>query len=71
MLREAVGELVGARRQVLGQVVEDLRAVVRRSRRPSRLAGARRLDGVADVLAVAVADLADARWPSASSTGRL
>ena len=45
--------------EVLGEVVEDLRAVVRGGRAPSPARLARRLDGVADVLAVALADFAD------------
>ena len=46
-------------REILGDVVEDLRAIVRRRAGPARSRRPRRLDGVADVLAVALADLAD------------
>ena len=54
---QPVGELALAGGQVLADVVEDLGAVVRRGLRP---AGGlvRGLDGVADVLPVAPADLA-------------
>ena len=63
MAREARREFGGARRQVLGDVVEHLRAVVGGGRAPAAGLG-RGLDGVADVLAVAEAGLADrlAAW---------
>src|SRR5262249_38422063 len=51
-------ELVGACAQVLGDIVENLGAIVRRLRGPAG-ARTRRLDGVADILAVAVANFAD------------
>src|SRR5690606_36991484 len=44
--------------EVLGEEIEDLRAVVRRGGGPAER-GAGGFDGVADVLAVAVADFAD------------
>src|SRR5689334_20359895 len=54
----ALSELFGAGRKVLCKVVENLRAQVSGSAGPA--AGrVRRLDGVADVLAVALADLAE------------
>ena len=49
---EPLGEFLGARFEVLGEIVEHLGAVVRRRRAPARRL-ARRLDGVAHVLAVA------------------
>ena len=60
--------------EVLGEEVEDLRAVVGGGRAPAER-GAGGFDGVADVLAVAVADFADerrrrGRGPGASSRCR-
>ena len=55
---QACGELGGAGREVLGDEVEDLRAVVGGGVGPA-CGGVRGLDRVADVLAVADADLAE------------
>src|SRR5262249_61257328 len=55
---DAIGEFVRARRKILRDVVEDLRAVVARGAAPSPGA-LRGLDGVADVLAVALRALSD------------
>ena len=58
--------------KVLGEVIEHLRAIVRRRRAPGRRLG-RRLDGVADVLAVAEAgqpDLAAGRIERRRSCSR-
>ena len=56
----AVGEFTFACRQILGDEVQHLRAVVRRRVCPPRSRPGR-LDRVADVLAVALSDIADAR----------
>ena len=67
---DALGELLGAGREVLGEVVEDLRAHVAGGAGPA--AGrVRRLDGVADVLAVALADLAQLARRAGRDTRRL
>src|SRR5450631_3840683 len=55
---DAPGELVAARGKVLGKVVEDLGAIMRRRRCP-RLGRARGGNGITDVLAVALANLAE------------
>ncbi len=59
---DALSELVDPRRKVLGDVVENLRAVKRRTRRPAISGphpgdGVRGLDRIADVFAVSIADL--------------
>ena len=60
MALEPRGELGRAGGEVLGDVVEHLRAVVRRRAAPSRVALRGGLDRVADVLAIA-----HPAWPSA------
>ena len=57
---DAGGEFVGAIVEVFGEEIEDLRAVVGGGGGPAER-GAGGFDGVADVLAVAVADFADQR----------
>ena len=52
-------ELVGARREILGDVVEDLRAIVAGRLAPASRRGVRRFDRVADVLAISLADFAE------------
>ena len=56
---DAAGDLFEAELEVLGDVVHDLGAVVGGALAPPRGALVGRLDGVADVLAVALGDLAD------------
>ena len=57
--RDPAAEVLAARRQILGGVVEHLRPVVRRGLRPAGLRLARGLDGVAHVFAVALPHLAE------------
>src|SRR2546423_541547 len=57
-LTDALGKLTGARLQVLGDIVEDLRAQVPGAVAPG-LCLVRGFDRVANVLAVAFADFAD------------
>ena len=51
--RSAPANSLGARREILGDVVEDLRAVVSGRARPALRRRVRRFDGVANVLAIA------------------
>ena len=55
---DAGGEFVAAVVEVFGEEIEDLRAAMGRGRAPAE-GGAGRFDGVADILAVALADFAD------------
>src|SRR6185503_19389740 len=55
--RNARGEFVGARREILGDVIQDLGAHVSGAAPPG-VRGVRRFDGVADVLTIAFRDFA-------------
>jgi len=58
--RDSIREFVGALRQVLGEIVQDLPAIVAARLRPS-VRCVRRFDGVPDVLAVPLRDLGEQR----------
>src|SRR5438034_10647558 len=58
--RDPLREFVGTLRQVLGEIVQDLAAIVAARLRPT-VRGVRRLDRIADVLAVPLRDLGEQR----------
>ena len=58
--RDPLREFVGTLRQVLGEIVQDLAAIVAARLRPT-VRGVRRLDRIADVLAVPLGDLGEQR----------